>query len=149
MRPKQTAITPLDRLYRSGSIIAEQLIAGEYFAECHEAAKTGPTVPAQNLERGGTGGIARPQQERLRSVLEMISDYKAALVAIDSVDREAGEPPLTTRTVIVAVVVNRFSLDDIDLRAGRRKGWAKATLIRALNVLWGIWGGMIQRVSQV
>lgn len=100
-------------------------------------------MPAQNMERGGTGGIGRPQQERLRSVIEMMEDYVRGVNAMNVADRREGVAIGTTRLVVTAVAINRLSLDDIDARANRRKGWAKSTLIRGLNALWGVWSRTI------
>lgn len=139
-------VTPVDRLYKAGTITAEQHWCGERFQQLHQAASFGPGVPAVDLQADRVQTSNGPSERQFAAVADT-ADYEAALEALAKEDRRQRRM-LCLAPVLISVAVMGTPLGEVDRRAQRQKQWAQQILIEALKVLESLWSTDIKSRKQ-
>lgn len=139
-------VGPIDRLYKAGTITAEQHWCGEKFAALHQAASFGPGVPAVDLQRDRVQESSGPSMRQVEAVADT-AEYEAALEALHKEDRRMRRMVCLAPVLISAVCLGT-PLGEIDRKAQRQKQWAQQTLLEALKVLEALWSTDITNRKQ-
>lgn len=133
--------TPIDRLYRAGTITHEQFWCAEEFAHLYQAASFGPGVPAVDYQRDKvqTSGVSGRQVQ----AVEDIADYEQALMELNKEDRRQRRLRCLAPVLISAACLGT-PLAVIDKDVEKRKQWAKDIVVQALQVLERLWKNRIK-----
>jgi hypothetical protein len=140
--------SPIDRLYRAGTISAEQLWCAEQFAHLHQAAQFGPGVQAADYQRDRVQESTHAPSGHQQQAVEDMADYEAALEALAKEDRRQRRM-LCLAPVLISVACMGTPLAEVDKRVERRKQWAAETVVEALKVLEKLWSAQIVARKQV